>query len=206
MSEFVVGLRGGIGTGKSTVSDLFALKGIIVADADIAARRVVEPGRPAYQAIVDYFGEDVLQTDGNIDRAQLRKIVFQDDSKRLFLESQTRGPIVQDLLEEIASASSPYAMLVLSTGLGKVMGMDRLLVVDAPAEIQVQRVMVRDGNTRSQVEAILAAQPSRELRVKDADDIILNDGDIEILETEVEKLHERYLSAALKRGPEKQGS
>ena len=206
MSEFVVGLRGGIGTGKSTVSDLFALKGIIVADADIAARRVVEPGRPAYQAIVEYFGEDVLQTDGTIDRAQLRKIVFQDDSKRLFLESQTRGPIVQDLLEEIAAASSPYAMLVLSTGLGKVMGMDKLLVVDAPAETQIQRVMARDGNTRGQVEAILAEQPSRELRVKDADDIILNDGDINILETEVEKLHARYLSAALKRGLEKQGS
>ncbi len=196
MSRYVVGLRGGIGTGKSTVSDLFAAKGVVIVDADIAARRIVEPGRPAYNAIVEYFGDDVLQNNGILNRAKLRVLVFKDEAKRLFLESQTRGPIVQDLLDEVANAESPYAILVLSTGLGKVMGMNRLLVVDAPIELQIKRVMVRDNNPRQQVEAILAAQPSRELRVKDADDIILNDDEIDRLEPEVEKLHALYLSEA----------
>ena len=196
MSKYVVGLRGGIGTGKSTVSDLFAAKAVVIVDADIAARRIVEPGRPAYNAIVEYFGDDVLQNNGILNRAKLRVLVFKDEAKRLFLESQTRGPIVQDLLDEVANAESPYAILVLSTGLGKVMGMNRLLVVDAPIELQIKRVMVRDNNPRQQVEAILAAQPSRELRVKDADDIILNDDEIDRLELEVEKLHALYLAEA----------
>ena len=196
MSKYVVGLRGGIGTGKSTVSDLFAAKGVVIVDADIAARRIVEPGRPAYNAIVEYFGDDVLQNNGILNRAKLRVLVFKDEAKRLFLESQTRGPIVQDLLDGVANAESPYVILVLSTGLGKVMGMNRLLVVDAPIELQIKRVMVRDNNPRQQVEAILAAQPSRELRVKDADDIILNDDEIDRLEPEVEKLHVLYLAEA----------
>ena len=196
MSKYVVGLRGGIGTGKSTVSDLFAAKGVVIVDADIAARRIVEPGRPAYNAIVEYFGDDVLQNNGILNRAKLRVLVFKDEAKRLFLESQTSGPIVQDLLDEVANAESPYAILVLSTGLGKVMGMNRLLVVDAPIELQIKRVMVRDNNPRQQVEAILAAQPSRELRVKDADDIILNDDEIDRLELDVERLHALYLAEA----------
>ena len=198
MSEFIVGLRGGIGTGKSTVSDMFDKKGIVIADADIAARRVVEPGRPAFQAIVDFFGTQVLQKDGNLDRAKLRKVVFQDETKRLFLESKTRGPIVQDLLDEVSRAKSPYSILVLSTGLGKVMGMNRLLVVDAPSELQIERVMARDNNPRSQVEAILEAQPPRNLRLRDADDIILNEGNVEHLAVEVEKLHQLYLKEARK--------
>ena len=158
----------------------------------------MEPGRPAFQAIVDFFGTQVLQKDGNLDRAKLRKVVFQDETKRLFLESKTRGPIVQDLLDEVSRAKSPYSILVLSTGLGKVMGMNRLLVVDAPSELQIERVMARDNNPRSQVEAILEAQPPRNLRLKDADDIILNEGNVEHLAVEVEKLHQLYLKEARK--------
>lgn len=196
MSEYVIGLRGGIGTGKSTVSGLFAAKGIVIADADIAARRIVEPGRPAYKAIVEHFGHGILNKDGVLDRAKLRAIVFKDAAKRVFLESKTRPSIVQYLLDEMANAQSPYTVLVLSTGLGKVMGMNRLLVVDAPIELQIKRVMLRDDNTRLQVEAIITAQPSRELRVKDADDVILNDGEIDQLVLEVDKLHELYLTKA----------
>lgn len=196
MSEFVVGLRGGIGTGKSTVSDLFAEKGIEVADADVSARRVVEPGKPAYRAIVEHFGSEVLQPDNTLDRPALRKIVFADEARRRFLESQTVGPIVQDLAEQISTATSEYAVLVLSTGLGKTPQMNRLLVVDAPVDVQIERVMVRDGNNRQQVEAIINAQPPREYRVRDADDIILNDGDVDRLSVEVEKLHALYLSLA----------
>jgi len=196
VSEYVIGLRGGIGTGKSTVSGLFAAKGIVIADADIAARRIVEPDRPAYKAIVEHFGEGILNEDGVLNRAKLREIVFKDAAKRVFLESKTRAFIVQYLLDEMANALSPYTVLVLSTGLGKVMGMNRLLVVDAPIELQIKRVMLRDDNTRHQVEAIIAAQPSRELRVKDADHVILNDRVIDQLVLEVDKLHELYLTEA----------
>ena len=196
MSNYVVGLRGGIGTGKSCVSDLFASKGIVVADADVAARRIVEPGQPAYKAIIEYFGNAVIEKNGELNRAKLREIVFKDEAKRIFLESKTRGPIVQDLFDEIVKAQSPYTLLVLSRGLGKVMGMDRLLIVDAPLELQIKRVMLRDNNAQDQVEAIISAQPSREQRVKDADDIIVNDAEIDQLVLQVEELHALYLSEA----------
>jgi len=194
MSNFVVGLRGGIGTGKSTVSDLFAGAGIVVADADVSARTVVEPGKPAYVAIVERFGELVLQEDKTLDRAALRELVFSDNDHRLFVEKQTHGPIIQDLLDITSSADSDYAILVLSTGIGKNPMMQRLLVVDAPLETQINRVMQRDNNTREQVEAILRAQPDRETRMTDADDVIINDGKQENLVLEVRKLHQLYLS------------
>ena len=201
MSEYIVGLRGGIGTGKSTVSDLFAARGVTVADADVSARRVVEPGQPAYERIVEAFGSEVLQENGQLDRARLRSIVFADDEKRRFLERQTQGPIVADLLQIVREARSPYAILVLSTGTGKVMGMNRLLVVDAPVEIQIARVMARDSNSREQVEAIIAAQPPREIRVADADDLIINDGDPAHLAPQVDALHERYCRLSREAAP-----
>lgn len=194
MSGFVVGLRGGIGTGKSTVSDLFAERGITIADADISARTVVEPGKPAYLAIIDRFGNSVLEADGSLNRAALRELVFRDSEHRKFVERQTHGPIIEDLWQIVREAPSPYAILVLSTGLGKNPMMQRLLVVDAPAEIQVKRVMARDNNTREQVEAILRAQPDRATRVAEADDLIINDGDRQRLALEVEKLDQLYLS------------
>ena len=194
MAKFVVGLRGGIGTGKTSVSDLFAARSVTVADADISARRVVEPGRPAYKKIVEHFGQDILLPDGTLDRAKLREIVFQDPASRSFLEQQTQRPIVDDLLTWINDAESAYTILVLSTGLGKWPLMQRLLVVDATRDSQIRRVMARDNNSRQQVEAILNAQPSREDRLQDADDIIVNEGDLAALELEVEKLHALYLA------------
>ncbi len=194
MSSFVVGLRGGIGTGKSTVSGLFADAGIVIADADISARTVVEPDKPAYQAIVERFGQSVLQDDKELDRAALRELVFSNNEHRLFVEKQTHGPIIQDLLNITSSADSPYAILVLSTGVGKTPMMHRLLVVDAPLENQISRVMRRDNNTREQVQAILRAQPEREIRMTDADDVIINDGEQEHVALEVKKLHHLYLS------------
>jgi dephospho-CoA kinase len=194
VAKFVVGLRGGIGTGKTSVSDLFAARSVTVADADISARRVVEPGRPAYKKIVEQFGQDILLPDETLDRAKLREIVFQEPASRTFLEQQTQRPIVDDLLTWINDAESAYAILVLSTGLGKWPMMQRLLVVDATRDSQIRRVMARDKNSRQQVEAILNAQPSREDRLQDADDIIVNEGDLAGLELEVEKLHALYLA------------
>ena len=194
MSKFIVGLRGGIGTGKSTVSELFAESGIIVADADISARTAVEPGKTAYEAIFKRFGESVLKKDGTLDRATLRKLVFSDEDHRLFVEKQTHASIIEDLLTITSSADSDYVILVLSTGIGKNPMMHRLLVVDAPLENQISRVMQRDDNTREQVEAILRAQPDRETRITDADDVIINDGEQHQLALEVHKLHQLYLA------------
>ena len=194
MSKFIVGLRGGIGTGKSTVSELFADSGIVVADADISARTVVEPGKPAYEAIFERFGESVLQKDGTLDRKTLRELVFSDDDHRLFMEKQTHSSIIEDLLNITSNADSDYAILVLSTGIGKNPMMHRLLVVDAPLENQISRVMQRDNNTHEQVEAILRAQPDREARMNEADDVIVNDGKQHLLALEVQKLHQLYLT------------
>ena len=194
MSKFIVGLRGGIGTGKSTVSRLFADFGIVVADADISARTVVEPGKPAYEAIIERFGEMILQEDSTLDRAALRDLVFSDNDNRLFVEEQTHASIIEDLLTITSSADSDYAILVLSTGIGKNPMMHRLLVVDAPFETQISRVMQRDSNTHEQVEAILRAQPDRETRMTDADDVIINDSEQRQLALEVQKLHQLYLA------------
>ncbi len=191
---FVVGLRGGIGTGKSTVSDLFAGHGITIADADISARKVVEPGTPAHSAIVERFGQNILLADRTLNRAKLREIIFADKQHRRFLESQTHLAIIQDLQQQLALSASPYAILVLSTGLGKTPMMQRLLVVDAPAALQLQRVMARDQNSHEQVLSIMSAQPSREERVQDAEDIIVNSGDLKTLTSKVDLLHQQYLS------------
>jgi dephospho-CoA kinase len=193
MAQFVVGLRGGIGTGKSSVSNLFIEKGIIVADADLSARTVVEPGKPAYNAIVEHFGSGILQENTELDRAKLRARIFSNDDDRAFLERQTHKPIIEDLFQITTNAQSDYAILVLSTGLGKNPMMQRLLVVDAPIEKQIERVMLRDDNTKAQVESIINAQPSRDRRVAEADDLIINDGDITQLRVEVERLHQLYL-------------
>lgn len=194
MSKFVVGLRGGIGTGKSTVSELFADAGIVIADADVSARTVVEPGKPAYEAIVARFGESVLQEDKTLDRPALRELVFSNNDNRLFVEKQTHRPIIEDLVNITSSADSDYAILVLSTGVGKNPMMHRLLIVDAPLEHQISRVTQRDNNTREQVAAILRAQPDRQTRMTDADDVIVNDGERHQLVLEVQKLHQLYLA------------
>jgi dephospho-CoA kinase len=199
MSKFIVGLRGGIGTGKSTVSELFADYGVVVADADISARTVVEPDKPAYEAILDRFGESILQKNRTLDRAALRELVFSDKDHRLFVEKQTHRFIIEDLLTITSRADSDYAILVLSTGIGKNPMMHRLLVVDAPLETQIGRVMQRDHNTHEQVEAILRAQPDRETRMTDADDVIINDGEQHQLALEVKKLHQLYLALSTHR-------
>ena len=194
MSKFVVGLRGGIGTGKSTVSELFADAGIVIADADVSARTVVEPGKPAYEAIVERFGESVLKEYRTLDRPALRELVFSNNDNRLFVEKQTHRPIIEDLVNITSSADSDYAILVLSTGVGKNPMMHRLLIVDAPLEHQISRVTQRDNNTREQVAAILRAQPDRQTRMTDADDVIVNDGERHQLVLEVQKLHQLYLA------------
>lgn len=198
MSRWVVGLTGGIGSGKSAVSDRFAKLGIKIVDADIASRVVVEPGKPALAQIAEHFGSQLLTKEGALDRAELRKKVFADKSQRRWLE-QLLHPLINEYLRaELASAESAYAILahplLVETGRNRIC--DRVLVVDVAEELQLSRTMQRDDNTEEQVRAIMAAQASREDRLAAADDVIRNDKDLSHLDVEVSRLHKFYLELA----------
>ena len=195
---FVVGITGGIGSGKTAVSDRFAALGIDVVDADVAARVVVEPGRPALAAIADHFGAELIGPDGRLDRAALRAKVFADPGERKWLEGLLHPLINEYLAEQLANASSEYAVLVspllVETSQSRLVR--RILVVDVPEALQVARTMARDDNDEAQVRAIMAAQTSRHERLAHADDVIVNDADLETLHAHVEELHQRYLDLA----------
>lgn len=196
MAEFIVGVTGGIGSGKTLVTDAFAAKGVVIADADEAARHIVEPGQPALAQIVAHFGEEIIDSSGRLDRPKLRKIVFNDVDARRQLESFTHRPIMETLANQLQSATSAYAMLVLSAGLGNSPLIHRMLVVDADASVRVHRVMKRDGSLESLVRQIMANQPSSEDRRKIADDFIENNGDTTTVFNEVDRLHNLYLQLA----------
>ncbi|MGQ9426008.1 dephospho-CoA kinase [Gilvimarinus sp. F26214L] len=195
---YVVGLTGGIGSGKSAVSALFESHGITVVDADIASRLVVEKGQPALEKIAEHFGPDILQQDGSLNRAALRKKIFDDAGERGWLERLLHPLIYREIQRQLAAASSPYAMLVspllVETGQNRLT--QRILVVDVPEELQLERAMARDASSEEQIRAIMAAQASRDQRLKYADDVIVNDNTLEQLAEEVKALHEDYLSRA----------
>ena len=196
MSHFVIGITGGIGSGKTAVTDRFQARGITIADADVASREVVQPGMPALEAIAEHFGPEVIQADGTMDRAAIRKIVFAEPDERKWLESVTVPAIMNNLREVLNRSTSPYSLLMLSSGTGQSPLVQRSLVVDAPPELQISRVMARDANDEEQVRAIMSAQPSRETRLEYADDVIINDGSFERLDEVVQVLHEKYLKMA----------
>ncbi len=195
---YVVGLTGGIGSGKTTIANLFADHGVTLVDADLAARVVVEKGQPALQSIADHFGEDILQTDGSLDRSKLREIVFQQPEERGWLERLLHPMIFRELRQQLLMAKSPYAILVspllVETGQNRLT--QRILVVDVPEDIQLQRTMERDTNSEEQVRAIMKAQASREKRLSYADDVILNDKPLENITQRVEELHKLYCHQA----------
>ncbi|MCZ6709037.1 MAG: dephospho-CoA kinase [Gammaproteobacteria bacterium] len=198
MSKWVLGITGGIGSGKTAVSDRFQALGITVVDADVASRVVVEPGRPALTAIAEHFGDEAINDDGTLNRAELRKRVFADPEERKWLERLTHPLINQYLLEELANAESPYAILVspLLAETGQSRFCQHIVVVDVPVELQVERTIRRDDNDQAQVRAIIAAQASREQRLKLADDVIVNDQGFEHIDAEVRRLHQSYLELA----------
>ena len=195
---FVVGLTGGIGSGKSAVSERFAAKGIDIVDADIASRVVVEPGQPALVAIAEHFGKDVITAEGRLDRASMRKRVFADPAERRWLERLLHPSINDYLVKSIAAARSRYVLLVspllFESEQWKLV--HRTLVVDVPEDVQVARTATRDGNSPEQVRAIMAAQTSREARRSRADDVIVNDRGLDHLDREVDRLHALYLRLA----------
>lgn len=193
---WILGLTGGIGSGKSAAAQHFIDLGVQLVDADHAARWVVEPGRPALTRIAERFGEQVLQADGTLDRAALRQLVFQDAEQRRWLEGLLHPLIFQEINQYLARAESPYAILVspLLVESGQHKMTQRVLVVDAPEELQLQRSMARDDSSEEQIRAILKAQSSREERLRHAHDVLVNDRDLAWLRSEVERLHHFYLT------------
>ena len=200
MANYVVGLTGGIGSGKTTASDRFRALGVTVVDADVEARRVVEPGEPALRAVVARFGEEVLTADGRLDRPRLRRRVFHDAGERRWLERLLHPLVNGRMAEQLRQADSRYALLVNPLMRARDPRADRILVVDAPEEAQLRRTMRRDGVDEAQARATLAAQVGRKQRLVFADDVIVNDGDIAALREAVDALHKRYLRFAEREG------
>ena len=195
---FVVGITGGIGSGKSAVTDHLETLGITVVDADKVARVVVEPGTPGLTAIAEHFGKDILLADGGLDRAALRKIVFDNPDERRVLEGITHPRIRDEISRQLSEANSPY--VVLSSPLllesGQNTFADYVVVVDVPEEVQLTRTMARDDNSETLVKQIMAAQLHRQTRLSRADTSIINDGSLEALYERVKNLHEDLLAKA----------
>ncbi|AMN78867.1 MULTISPECIES: dephospho-CoA kinase [Pseudomonas] len=195
-TPWILGLTGGIGSGKSAAAQHFIDLGIDLVDADHAARWVVEPGRPALARIAEHFGAGVLQPDGQLDRGALRKLIFEVPEERRWLEALLHPLIGEEIRSHLARATSPYAILVspLLIESGQYSMTQRILVIDVPQSLQIQRTLQRDGINEQQVQAILKAQSSREDRLKHADDVLVNDQDLAWLHSEVERLHHFYLT------------
>ncbi len=197
---FRVALTGGIASGKTTVADLFGSHGVPLIDTDLIAREVVEPGQPALAAVAQAFGNGVMGSDGRLDRGRLREIIFADAGARARLEAILHPAIRAEMERQSAAAarSGPYQVLVipLLTEGGRRDHVDRVLVVDAPEDAQVERLMARDSVTREQAQASLRAQAKREARLQFADDIVTNTGRIADLRTQVDVLHAQYVRLA----------
>jgi dephospho-CoA kinase len=195
----IVGLTGGIGSGKSTVVRIFGDLGVHWVDADDVAREVVEPGTAGLAAIAERFGRDILQADGALDRAALRQRVFENPEERNWLERLLHPVIREELVRQLKSPevpnSQPYALLVspllLETDQHELV--DRVVVVDVPEHIQIERTMARDDNSRVQVERIMAAQMARDERRSRADAVIDNNRPLQDVERQVCELHNRFL-------------
>lgn len=193
----IIGLTGGIGSGKSTVARAFETLGAAWVDADDVAREIVLPGEPALLAIQHRFGDQVMHQDGTLNRAALREIIFKDPEQRQWLESVTHPRIRERLLQHLAQLKdqgAPYVLLVspLLFESGQHVLVHRTVVVDVPQALQLSRTQQRDGVSESQVRAILAAQLSREQRLAKADDVIDNSGDHASLMAQVARLDEYY--------------
>ena len=193
-----VGITGGIGSGKTALTDWLADKGIVIVDADLASRIIVAPGQPALREITDTFGSQYLQHDGQLDRAALRALVFRDEDKRRQLERITHPRIREELARQMDSAVSPY--VVLSSPLllesGQSTMVDLSVLVDVPEDTQIQRTMARDHNSRELVEGIMAAQLDRDTRISRADIVIDNSGSLDALHERGEILHQTLLARA----------
>ncbi len=207
MSDYVVGISGGIGSGKTTVTDLFVTYGITVIDADVIARQVVEPGTPALKSIVDKFGRSVLDHSGGaslgiLDRAKLRTLVFNDSEIKNWLNQLLHPVIRQQMLLQTQQAKSVYCLLSVPLLVENKLyeQVDRVVIVDVDEQIQLQRTLLRDKTNEQQIRAIMSAQATRPQRLAVADDIIDNNGQADDLTKQVTQLHKKYLQLATQTG------
>jgi len=198
LMRFTVGITGGIGSGKSAVTDRLQSYGIAVVDADVVARVVVEPGRPALDAIRERYGQSIMHADGTLNRAALRSIVFENSAERHWLESVTHPAIRIEMSEQLAHATSPYA--VLSSPLllesGQNIFAHYVVVVDVPEAVQLERTMARDNNEEALVKRIMAAQLTRDERCEQANEVLDNRGSLQDLYNATDALHQRLLLLA----------
>jgi len=195
-----IGLTGGIASGKSTVANLFDELGATVIDTDVIAREIVQPGQPALDEVRRRFGDDVINTTGELDRRALRNKIFADDKARFDLEAILHPRIGIETMRQSDALSGVYQIIVVPLLVGSALMrfVDRILVIDCDRETQIHRLLRRDSESLDQANRILAAQPSREQRLAIADDVIHNDGGLRGLREQVTVLHQSYLE-----GPEK---
>lgn len=200
-TAYAIGLTGGIASGKSEVSRRFEALGIVVADADVAARAALAPGSEGLAETVAAFGRDILAADGSLDRAAMRRRVFSDPDARRRLEAIVHPRVRAMLAAQCASAASPYAIAAIPLlaevgGRGAYPWLSRILVVDVPAAVQMERLQRRDGIDASLAAGMLAAQATRRERLAIADDVIANDGPLDALDAQVAALDRRYRALA----------
>ena len=191
----IIGLTGGIGSGKSAAANFFHSEGVTVLDADQLAREVIEQNTPGFQSIVDYFGSDIIGEDGSIDRAKLRQEIFDDKEKKKAIESITH-PLVRDLMaERIAASTSPYSIIMvpLIFETNSMSAYNRILVIDCDTKLQLERATLRDNNSSEQIQKILDSQCSRTERLSIANDVIPNNDSLENLKTRSLAMHKFYL-------------
>lgn len=195
MADFIVGLTGGIGSGKTTVANLFADLGVVLVDADIVAREVVSPGSEGLAAIVEHFGADILLSDGHLDRSMLRERIFNNDEQRLWLNGLLHPLIRETMLKNCKEAQSNYVIMVapllFENGLDRLV--QRTLLVDISPQLQQQRTMARDDVSAKQVQNIIGSQATRAEKLSKADDVIDNQGEISALKCKVDALNSLYL-------------
>lgn len=201
---YVVGLTGGIGSGKTTVSDLFAELGVEVIDADIVARQVVEKGSPLLAKIAEHFGEQILTADGELDRTALRQIVFNDENEKTWLNNLLHPAIREEMVKKLQESTACYLIWVVPLLIENRLTefCDRILVVDVSPEIQLERATKRDKSKTETIKNIIAAQVSREERLSYADDVIENNLPLEqglpLIRELVQELHQQYLMLSKK--------
>lgn len=206
MSDYVVGLTGGIGSGKSTVADLFAAKGIAVIDTDALAHELTAPDGAAMPALLAAFGPSIADVTGAMDRAAMRRLVFADATARARLEGILHPMIRRISDERCRLAASPYVILavplLIESGSYRER-CDRIVAVDCPESRQIERVMVRSQLAEEEVRAIVSAQATRQQRLDIADDVVNNDGALTILYGQVDRLHLKYLSLSAEKAKAK---
>jgi len=192
---FVVGLTGGIGSGKSTIAALFAKRGVPIIDADMVARDITQAGQPAFDEIIQHFSHFNLIKDGTLDRTKLRQIIFKDHAERMWLENILHPLIRKEIQQQLHRLHAPYSIVVIPLlfEVKPYSFINRILVVDAPEHIQIERAANRDKASKDHIETIIKTQIRREDRTARAHDIIINDGKLADLEPQVQKMHDMYL-------------